>query len=251
MAHRVDRITEKVPARQWRHVDTSSNPADIVSRGLHPSDLLACQLWWDFPPWLLDLPARCPRRPDLDAASDLPDTKPAILIAHSPPPEFGMEFSSFLRLCRVVAWILRFYWKTRKLLPNDTPSHLIAGELKAAKFKLLLVNQLHIYSVEICHLQKMQALSTSHSLSNLAPYLDSMGLIRVGGRLSKAGVAPQVSHPVILSIRFHITKLLVENTHRLALHAGPTTNMALLSSSYYIPSVKRFLKGLSRKCVSC
>ena len=199
----------------------------------------------------MDPPAQWPRRPDLDAASDLPDTKPAILIAHPPPPEFDIDFSSFPKLWRVVAWILCFYRMTRKQLPNDTPSHLIAGELKAAKFKLLLVSQLHIYSVEISHLQKKQALLTSHSLSNLAPYLDSMGLVRVGGRLSKAGLAPQVAHPVILSIRSHITKLLVENTHHLALHAGPTTTMALLSSSYYIPTVKRFLKGLSRRCVSC
>ena len=249
MAHGVARITEKVPARRWRHVDTSSNPAVIVSRCLQPSDLLDSQLWWDGPPWLLDPPAQWPRRQDLDAASDLPDTKPAILIAHPPPPEFGMEFSSFPRLCRVVAWILYFYQKTRKQLPNDSPSHLTAGELKAAKFKLLLVSQLHIYSVKISHLQKKQALPTSHSLSNLASYLDSMGLIRVGGRLSKAGLAPQVAHPVMLSIRSHTTKLLVENTHHLALHAGPTTTMALQSCSYYIPTVKCFLKGLSQRCV--
>ena len=40
-------------------------------------------------------------------------------------------------------------------------------------------------------------------------------------------------------------------THELALHAGPCTVMAILAESYYIPSLKRLLKKVSRQCVSC
>ena len=40
VAHRVASIIERVPSKHWRHVSTLSNPADLVSRGLSPSELL-------------------------------------------------------------------------------------------------------------------------------------------------------------------------------------------------------------------
>ena len=40
VSHRVTDITTKLAADHWRYVSTHSNPADMVSRGVLPSDLL-------------------------------------------------------------------------------------------------------------------------------------------------------------------------------------------------------------------
>ena len=40
VAHRVQDIISDLPASRWRHVPTTSNPADYESRGLLPKDLL-------------------------------------------------------------------------------------------------------------------------------------------------------------------------------------------------------------------
>ena len=75
--------------------------------------------------------------------------------------------------------------------------------------------------------------------------------MRVGGRLQKANLSISSTHPVILSVKSRITCLLVVMTHELALHAGPSTVIAILAESYYIPNLKRLLKKVSRQCVSC
>ena len=45
VAHRVQDIIADLPASKWRHVPTTSNPADYASRGLLPKDLLTKELW--------------------------------------------------------------------------------------------------------------------------------------------------------------------------------------------------------------
>ena len=53
VANRVVQITNTIPPVCWRHVPTSTNPADVASRGTTVSDLLKHSLWWHGPDWLL------------------------------------------------------------------------------------------------------------------------------------------------------------------------------------------------------
>ena len=62
-----------------------------------------------------------------------------------------------------------------------------------AKTKLIIVSQNHTYPVKLSHLQKDKARLASHPLFSLAPYLDSQGLMQVGGRLQKAGLLTHTS----------------------------------------------------------
>ena len=66
VSHRVTDITTKLAADHWRYISTHSNPADMVSRGVLPSDLLQNQLWWKGLPWLVSALTHWPRRPDID-----------------------------------------------------------------------------------------------------------------------------------------------------------------------------------------
>ena len=49
VANRVEDIRSRVPATHWKHVPTDSNPADLVSRGTMPKELLDMSLWWEGP----------------------------------------------------------------------------------------------------------------------------------------------------------------------------------------------------------
>ena len=100
-------------------------------------------------------------------------------------------------------------------------------------------------------LQKGNVLSSSHSLSSMAPNLDPDGVLRVGGRLLKAQLSMDMTRPVLLSVKSHITQLLIQSIHATALHAGPSTVMAMMAQTYHIPSLKKYLKMLSRHCVLC
>jgi hypothetical protein len=52
VAHRVVEIHTHTEPRQWLHVPTAQNPADIGTRGITASELKDCQLWWEGPEFL-------------------------------------------------------------------------------------------------------------------------------------------------------------------------------------------------------
>ena len=60
VCNRVMDTVGRIPASQWRHVPTTSNPADVASRGMAPAALIEFQLWWQGPPWLLLPPLQWP-----------------------------------------------------------------------------------------------------------------------------------------------------------------------------------------------
>ena len=250
VAHRVEMIVSRVNKKQWRYVHTSCNPADLLSRGVKPSDLVHSDIWWKGPPWLQHSPDIWPKRPDINYDRELPELRPTVLVMHPSEDEFGLKFSSYSRLLRVLAWMRRFITKIRDSNVK-LPDYLTVLELCSARAMLLVLSQKFTYGCERDLLMKAKHLPDSHSLASLSPYLDSRGIMRVGGRLQKAGLGYNSTHPILLSIKSHTTQLIVEHTHIAALHAGSSTVMALLADSYHIPRLKCFLRALSRRCLIC
>jgi hypothetical protein len=52
VAHRVGEIHTHTEPRQWLHVPTAQNPADIGTRNITASELKDCKLWWKGPDFL-------------------------------------------------------------------------------------------------------------------------------------------------------------------------------------------------------
>ena len=50
VANRVAIIQDTISPDKWNHVPTTSNPADLPSRGMSPVDLRKSALWWYGPP---------------------------------------------------------------------------------------------------------------------------------------------------------------------------------------------------------
>lgn len=46
VANRVAQILDISNVDQWRHVPSTSNPADIISRGIPAESLIDCSMWW-------------------------------------------------------------------------------------------------------------------------------------------------------------------------------------------------------------
>ena len=67
----------------------------------------------------------------------------------------------------------------------------------------------------------------------------------------RSRVESDAAHPIFLCIKSHIVQLLVHGVYVTSLYAGPSTIMSVIAQSYHIPSLKRYLKVLSRRCTSC
>jgi hypothetical protein len=65
-------------------------------------------------------------------------------------------------------------------------------------------------------------------LLNLHPVLDKNVLIRMGGRLQEASIDSLQKHQIILSLKCHLTRPIVEEEHLRLMHGGPQVLCASL-----------------------
>ncbi|KAK9679075.1 Reverse transcriptase (RNA-dependent DNA polymerase) [Popillia japonica] len=52
VSNRVSQIQSLTSSNEWHHIRSEDNPADILSRGTTPTDLLKSTMWWHGPSWL-------------------------------------------------------------------------------------------------------------------------------------------------------------------------------------------------------
>lgn len=94
VSNRVSKISSLVKPSHWRYVDTRCNPADLLSRGVSPNELLSNHLWWKGPLWLSLEPALWPKRPDINFDRELPDMCPSVVLLAAPVEEMGLRISN-------------------------------------------------------------------------------------------------------------------------------------------------------------
>ena len=123
------------------------------------------------------------------------------------------KYSKFSKLQRVFAYCLRFVnnVKTRDANSRHRGS-LLPNEIKSASHIILKLTQSEAFSAEISALSKGRNVDKKISLFRLNPFLDK-GLIKVGGRLTRAAIPESQKHPIILPKEHHITKLIIRSEH--------------------------------------
>ena len=112
-ANRLSVIHDGSSPEQWRSVDSKSNPADDVSRGLTAECLIESKRWLNGPDFLWKTEECWPKRIVVaDLSNEHPDVKPegrVLMASHQNALyPFIDHYSSWDRLKRGVAWLLRF-----------------------------------------------------------------------------------------------------------------------------------------------
>ncbi|XP_057671219.1 uncharacterized protein LOC130902947 [Diorhabda carinulata] len=252
VANRVAEIQDLSAADSWRHVPTKSNPADLVSRGVKPRNLLNNSLWWEGPPFLKERKESWPEC--LNKNENLPDIrkqKVNLLISCS-ENDFIKHFSDVNKLKRITAYIRCFYLnckaKGNSELSNSGP--LEVSELDGALNCLTKLSQGEFFHRDINKLNKNKPAADCKIIS-LNLFLDRDGILRVGGRLTNAKFAFEKKHPAILSSKSHLAELLVRNTHLRLMHAGPQHTLVTLRERLWIVGGRTLVKNVVRKCIPC
>ena len=164
------------------------------------------------------------------------------------------KFSSFTRLKRVTAWIMRFIGNCRLKLKKQSmtsESQLSVTELQKAEIYWLSIIQKQYFPEEIARLNKDHELHKSSPLLPLHPFVDGDGLIRVGGRECKSNRAYSTQHPIILHGAHSITRLIIRSEHLRLLHAGPTLLSCSLNRHFHILCGRQIVRSITRACVTC
>ena len=276
VANRVGEIQTNTQPTQWRYVPTGINPADMLSRGMHASDLAKCNSWWRGPEFLLQPEATWPLNKTFDKPIGDNEMKRSskqrpVSSIHEPLGDqenhhtflastecvaFTVEptrYSSWLRLRRVQAWVSRFIENCRRKSANRTSGELMTDELKKAEIQLIKHTQYFEFLAEWKALALGQPLPTKSKLFALKPKLDNDGIMRSDGRLKNAKfLSFDVRHPVILPRRHWVTKLIVKEAHERGKHAfGTNQTLATLSARYWIISAREEIREWERECAEC
>lgn len=253
-ANRVATVLEHTQMQMWRHVSSEENPADLASRGCRPADLLDQRLWWHGPDWLQ---CRIENWPTYnDVAFTAPENSRVLSACMQPGHALGTEtssvdewmqrFSSLDRLVRVTAYLLRFLKGTRKeFVPSSR--QIASEEFQEALFRCVRIAQ----SAHLPRALFQRGVALPKTFGRLLPFLDTLGIIRVGGRLQNAPLSLGGRHPALVPKTSHLAKILVNNIHISHYHSGPSLTLALIRGRFWIPGGIRFVRSQLSKCTSC
>jgi hypothetical protein len=90
-----------------------------------------------------------------------------------------------------------------------------------------------------------------HIFACLNPFIDEQGLLRVGGRLSRATISFDTKYPIIVPKNCHVGVLLMRDTHCKLGHLGVSTMLSSLRQKYWIVGARVMAKRLVHECVPC
>jgi len=109
------------------------------------------------------------------------------------------RFSSFSRLKRTTAWVLRFARWCRKQRSEIEEYGLTATKCEAAENLLVRQDQLESFPDEMRSAECGKDVASSSEIRGLAPYVDEQLVLRVYGRVDAALCMPySARRPVIL-----------------------------------------------------
>ncbi|XP_030761095.1 uncharacterized protein LOC115886162 [Sitophilus oryzae] len=248
VANRISEIQETTGNWTWRHVSTKHNPADILSRGVSPSELLDHSLWWHGPEWLAQHEHRWPIS-NIDLV-DLPELKSQALKTYKLTLLIDANrFSSLIRLKRSCAYVFRFIQNCKRV--DRMTGMLTVVELHNSYSFLLKLSQLETFSDEINLLSEGHNINHNSKLFNLNPFIDANGLLRVGGRLENSAFHQDKKHPIIISAKTQLCKLIFKHEHVKMLHAGPQHLLSNIREHLWPIGGRNLAKHTVRSCVTC
>ena len=169
------------------------------------------------------------------------ELKPSVLLTAPPLVDLTEDFSSYFCMKRILSFCFRFISNCRQHTKEkrNLSSKLSVVELRATENRLLMLTQSRRYKAERRNLVGSGEVSKRSNIQRLRPFLDSDGLIRVGGRLEKAALTSVQKHQVILHHSDNLTKLICRQAHFNHLHTGPSTLLGILSLQYHIVGAKQ------------
>ncbi|XP_045458277.1 uncharacterized protein LOC123668590 [Melitaea cinxia] len=237
----------------WMHVPTDQNPADLVSRGIDQQQLQDSTLWWRGPSFLAKEESEWPIQGSF-ATNNLPElkvftcTKVDTKINNCSVVKFE-KYSRYDKLKRIVAYVLRFINKCRKnAVSNDV---IEPEELENSLMLLVKQAQLESFANELYTIAKDRSLPLKSKLLPLDPFIDTLGILRVGGRLQNSKFDFNKKHPILLDGKHHFSKILMRHEHFRLLHAGPQLLLAAVREEFWLIGGRNLARSVTRKCIVC
>ena len=274
VANRIAAIHDSTLPSMWRYVNTASNPADEASRGLPVTESLDNVRWIQGPPFLWQQETSWPKRPTdaIRIQENDPELKREVTACATTVKPLDLtvskifqRFSSWIRLKKFVAWMLRLKRNLRRSKGSEAEKKtrkvidpLTVDEMRNAEYEILKHVQSEHFSDELSSItdakdsasSKQTNVKKSSCIYKLDPML-SGGLLRVGGRLKNADIDFHAKHPAILPKQHHVATLIVRHYHEASGHSGTEHMLSLIRETFWIIDARTLIRRINHNCVTC
>ena len=88
-------------------------------------------------------------------------------------------------------------------------------------------------------------------MRKLHPFLDDIGILRVGGRLENALINYEAKHPIIFPYGHHTTDLIISQHHQKTGHLGREYVLSSLHQFYWIIKGRSAMQRVVSSCFQC
>ena len=245
VSNRVQFIRDKTNIEKWGYVPTDHNPADLASRGLTVKGLCS-SMWLTGPSFLWSMQIPEPENIDTNLAVGDPEVRStqvfAVNICISPRvTERLSRFSRWSLAVRAIARLQRLASSAKGEHPSTV------AERRNAEIFIIKEVQKTAFAQEIQGLVKKCS-----SLRALNPYVDSQGVLRVGGRLEGSTLPEEIKHPAIIPKNHPLTTLIIAHFHDKVKHQGRGMTMnEIRSHGFWIVGMSKAVASYIYKCVTC
>ncbi|XP_055918311.1 uncharacterized protein LOC129950394 [Eupeodes corollae] len=275
VANRVASIQANTEIRNWRHIDGKENPADLLTRGMLPKELVGNNLWLHGPSWIIKEEQEWPKSGIMEGINKEMENEMKIhsISQFKEPISIGLgrgrgkvpllEYVSKLeKAVNIVSYVNRYIdnWieSRRNLKPRRKrrkgPQEVMppTREEKAGAMEYLIrISQQEYYNREITALKAGKALPEKSKIISLKPILDKNNILRVGGGVGRSEIDYEMKHPAIVANGSILAGLLMEYAHRSTEHGGIQVMMQFIRQQYWIPKLRNGLRNYIHKCVVC
>ena len=265
VANRVQFIRDNTDIEQWHYISSHDNPADDTSRGLDSKHFGRIKRWFSGPEFLCKETWLGGDNTVRQITHNDPELKNGVRVnlARINDDVISRLESltlNWMKMKRVMAMIIlaKNQWiKKIKKQTSDKQSKLLNVEmLENAATVIFRMIQRKSFLEEVKALSSRthssNGVNQSSSLFKLDPFVDSNGVLRVVGRLSRSKLTSNEAHPVVLPKTSNITEAVVIWSHEAVGHGGRGLTLNnLRKNGTWVLSANAVVRRIIHKCVTC
>ncbi|CAK5040706.1 unnamed protein product [Meloidogyne enterolobii] len=256
-----------LPNGEFRYVNTTENPADLVTRGKSPSELQSNHLWWHGPTWLSKSQNEWPtsivfKLNTIDSTDESAITNTLANIREHPEIPKKNElidfkrFNSWDKIRRTTIWALRFlqsiFIKNGRepslLIKNRRPELLSISQAASRKNSAFSAND---YLTAGSLLIKIAQQQNIHEIERYPLETDQNGLLLLKTRIVQQIERPTLARPIILPRSSHLKFLIISDIHQELTHGGIDITLTEFLVKYWTPNARKTVKTIIRTCLKC
>ena len=245
VSNRVSQIQSMLPTFEFIHGPSEENPADLCSRGLLATQLVAQQtFWFQGPSWL---GSSFPDQPQTLLTKEEARQEVKTLTVLTSPSNSLVDLDNFNSLVK----LLRTLCICQVVFKKDLKTIFGREEMALALYAVVKADQMVHLEAEFKALSNGESINPKSSIAPLYPFKDNR-IIRIGGRLAhEYSMTDDQRFPLLVSHRSKLATLATNDAHKRTLYVGPTATVAEMRRQIWVTQAMKKASACIKKCVTC